>query len=78
MTNEIDKIHIKIGLKIRLERTKRKLSQEKLGELADLSKAYVGSVERGESIPSIETLNKIANALNVELVELIDVSKVDL
>ncbi len=78
MTNEQDKIHIKIGLKIKLERTKRKLSQEKLAELSDLSKTHIGDIERGTSVPSIETLNKIANALNVELVELIDVSKVDL
>lgn len=78
MTSEINKIHIKIGLKIKLERAKRKLSQEKLGELADLSKTHIGDIERGTTIPTIETLNKIAMALNIELVELIDVSKVDL
>lgn len=78
MTNETGKIHIKIGLKIKLERTKRKLSQEKLGELAELSKTHVGDIERGTTVPSIETLNKIAMALKIELVELIDVSKVDL
>ncbi len=78
MMYEPNKIHIKIGLKIKLERTKRKLSQEKLAELADLSKTHVGDIERGTTIPTIETLNKIASALNMELVELIDVSKVDL
>ena len=71
-------IHIKIGLKIKLERTKRKLSQEKLGELAGMRKTHIGDIERGTTVPSIETLNKIALALNIELVELIDVSKVDL
>ncbi|CDE89629.1 TPA: XRE family transcriptional regulator [Candidatus Gastranaerophilales bacterium HUM_20] len=78
MTDETNKIHIKIGLKIKLERAKRKLSQEKLAELADLSKTHVGDIERGTTIPTIETLNRIANALDITLVELVDVSKVDL
>lgn len=69
---------LKIGLKIKLERAKRKLSQEKLAELADLSKTHVGDIERGTTIPTIETLNRIANALDITLVELVDVSKVDL
>lgn len=78
MTDETNKIHIKIGLKIKLERAKRKLSQEKLAELADLSKTHVGDIERGTTIPTVETLNRIANALDITLVELVDVSKVDL
>lgn len=78
MTDETNKIHIKIGLKIKLERAKRKLSQEKLAELADLSKTHVGDIERGTTIPTVETLNRIANALGITLVELVDVSKVDL
>ena len=78
MTDETNKIHIKIGLKIKLERAKRKLTQEKLAELADLSKTHVGDIERGTTIPTIETLNRIANALDITLVELVDVSKVDL
>ena len=56
-------INIKIGLKIRLERTKRKLSQEKLAELSDLSKVSIGAIERAEWSPTIETLAKIASAL---------------
>ncbi|PWL77072.1 transcriptional regulator [Candidatus Gastranaerophilales bacterium] len=78
MSDKVDKLHIKIGLKIKLERAKRKISQEKLAELSSLSKSYVGSVERGECIPTIETLNKIASALDIELVKLVDVSKVEL
>ena len=73
MTDETNKIHIKIGLKIKLERAKRKLSQEKLAELADLSKTHVGDIERGTTIPTVETLNRIANALDITLDELVDV-----
>ena len=38
MTSKNDKISVKIGLKIVLERTKRKLSQEKLAEMSGFSK----------------------------------------
>ena len=78
MSDKIDKIHIKIGLKIKFERMKKNLSQEQLALLADLSKTHIGDIERGESVPSIEVLNKIAVGLDITLPELVDVSKVDL
>ena len=78
MKNNVENINIKIGLKIRLERTKRKLSQEKLAELSDLSKVSIGAIERAEWSPTIETLAKIANAFEISLSELIDVSKVEI
>ncbi len=75
MTNEVEQIRKKIGLKIKLERTKRGLSQEQLAALADLSKTYVNAVENGKSSPSADTLIKIAKAFEIELVELIDINK---
>ena len=78
MTSKNDRISTKIGLKIVLERTKRKLSQEKLAELSDLSKTALGAIERGTSSPSIDTLDRIASALEIELSELVKVKSVDL
>ena len=78
MTSKNDKISTKIGLKIVLERTKRKLSQEKLAEMSDLSKNSLGAIERGTSSPSIDTLDRIASALEIELSELVKVKSVDL
>jgi len=78
MTSKNDKISAKIGLKIVLERTKRKLSQEKLAEMSDLSKNSLGAIERGTSSPSIDTLDRIASALEIELSELVKVKSVDL
>ena len=78
MTSRSDKISAKIGLKIVLERTKRRLSQEKLAELSDLSKTALGAIERGTSSPSIDTLDRIASALEIELSELVKVKSVDL
>lgn len=49
-----------IGKNIRKFRLARKLRQEDLAE-----KNYIGMVERGEKIPSLETFIKIVNALGV-------------
>lgn len=71
-------INEKLGIKIRFLRIKMKLSQEQFAELAGLSKNAIGMIERGQSKSSIETMEKIAIALNIELKELVDVSKIDL
>ena len=54
-----------IGKNIRKYRNQRKLRQDQLAEKTDLSTNYIGMVERGEKIPSLETFLKIANALEV-------------
>ena len=78
MTNKIDRISKKIGLKIKLLRNKISISQEELGFRAGVSKQQIGLIERGESSPTIDTLDQIAHALEITLVDLVDVSKIDL
>lgn len=78
MTNKHSNINSKIGLKIKLLRNKLGYSQEKLAELSNLNKNSIGAIERGESRPTIDTLERVAIALEIELKELVDVSKVDL
>ena len=51
-----------IGKNIRKFRLARKLRQEDLAEKTDLTTNYIGMVERGEKIPSLETFIKIVNA----------------
>lgn len=68
----------KIGLKIKLLRNKIGYSQEELAEKANLSSTALGAIERGASVAGIDTLDRIANALEIELKELVDVSKIDL
>ena len=66
-----------IGKNIRAYRVHKKLRQEDLAELSDLSVTYIGMVERGEKIPALETFIRILNALEVSAdVILADVSKV--
>ena len=60
----------KLGLKIRIERQKQKISQEKLAELANLNRNFVGMIERGETNVTFKNLENIANALNIPIQEL--------
>lgn len=62
---------IKFGQVLRSHREKRGLSQEALAELANLNRGYLGEVERGTSAASMETLQKLANALGERLSDLI-------
>ena len=68
----------RIGLKIKFERQKRDFSQENLALAAGLSRSALWKIETGKASPTIESLEKIARALNMEFSELTDVSKVDL
>lgn len=54
-----------IGKNIRKYRLMKKFRQEDLAEKAGLTTNYIGMVERGEKIPSLETFIKILNALEV-------------
>lgn len=66
----MDKKINNIGMKIRIERTKRRMSQEELAELANLSRPTIGAIERGENSPSVDTVEAIANALGLSLQEM--------
>ena len=61
---------IKLGHKIRIERQKIKMSQEKLAELAELNRNFVGMVERGETNITVKNIESIANAFEINIHEL--------
>ncbi len=71
----MDNIRVLVGERIRTLRKERGWSQEELGEKADLHHTYVGAVERGEKNASIDTLDKIADALGIEMVDLFTLTK---
>ena len=54
-----------IGKHISEFRHLRKLRQEDLAEITGLITNYIGAVERGEKIPSLETFIDILNALSI-------------
>lgn len=78
MVSEHNNIVSKVGLKIKLLRNKLGLSQETLANKSHLSATSLGAIERGTSTPGIDTLERIAIALGIELKELVDISKIDL
>ena len=57
--------HDTIGKNIRKFREIKKLRQEDLAEKTDLTTNYIGMIERGEKIPSLETFINILNSLGV-------------
>ncbi len=60
------------GKNVRLHRKKREISQEKLAELADLHRTYIGAIERGDRNVSLRNVQKIAFALDVPVIVLFD------
>jgi transcriptional regulator with XRE-family HTH domain len=58
------------GTKVRKYRLKKKLSQEKLAELADLHRTYIGQVECGKRNVALKNIAKLAKALNISIKEL--------
>lgn len=66
-------INKSVGLNIKRIRVNAGLSQEKLAALADLHRAYIGQIERGEKNIGLKNLEKIANALDVSVRVLLDV-----
>jgi transcriptional regulator with XRE-family HTH domain len=60
-----------IGRRVKEARLKLGLTQERLAARANLHYSYVGQVERGNKVPSLKTLSKIARALNLKVEDLI-------
>ena len=78
MKNDNNEIGNKISKKIRLERNKRNLSQKDLALIAGIDKNTIWKIETGQVSPTINTLEKITKAFNMDFNLLMDLSKVDL
>ena len=61
-----------VGQRIRSNRIRQGLSQEKLAELAGCHPTYIGQLERGEKNATLESVEKIAKALNISLSNLFE------
>lgn len=66
------KILQQFGKRVREERDKRGLSQERLGELAKVHRTYIGMIERAEKNITLTNMEKIARALGKRVSDLVD------
>ncbi len=57
----------RLARRLRLERASRGLSQEQLADLAGLHRTYVGSVERSERNVSLDNIEQLAKALDLDI-----------
>lgn len=61
-----------LGERLRAYRTQRGWSQEEMAERADLHTTYIGQLERGEKNATIESISKVAAALDISLSKLFE------
>ena len=60
-----------VGEKIKLVRQQKKISQQKLGDMLGVSQAMIAQYENGKRNPKLETIRKIAGALEVPFDEIV-------
>ena len=53
-------------------RRERRLTQEELADLAGLNRNYIGMIERQENAATVDTLEALAKALQIEPVQLLE------
>jgi XRE family transcriptional regulator, regulator of sulfur utilization len=63
----------KFGEELRRLRKERQLSQEALAERAGIAADYLGFIERGENVPTLPIMLKLAHALRLNASELLRV-----
>jgi transcriptional regulator with XRE-family HTH domain len=61
----------RLAIQMRVCRQNLGISQEKLAEMAGLHRTYIGDIERAERNVSIDNIEKIANALQVDVLNLL-------
>ena len=55
----------RFGDALRIMRKERGLSQEALAERAEMAADYLGFIERGENVPTLTIMLRLADALDV-------------
>jgi len=68
-----EELYRRIGLKIREIREEKKISLQELSDKMDIEYNNLIRLEKGRTNPTIGTLYKIANILEVKLIDIVDV-----
>lgn len=67
MKREIAKIRTRIGSRLKVARHAAQMTQEELAGITNRSVEAISNIERGASLPPIDTLILLANALSIDL-----------
>lgn len=59
-----------VALNVRRIRVARSISQERLAYDAGVDRSYLGGVERAEANPTLDVLDRLAQSLNIPLIDL--------
>jgi transcriptional regulator with XRE-family HTH domain len=60
------------GRNVQKYRKAKQISQEKLAEISGVHRTYIGMIERAEKNITLRNIEKIANALNVKIKDLLE------
>lgn len=66
----VDDIRVRFGRRLREVRTEQEISQEKLAAAAGLARNFISMVETGKRNVTIATVQKLANALECRMADL--------
>lgn len=69
-------VEYSLSERLKYLRETRNLTQKALGELAGVSQATIAHIEKDTKDPSVETLNKIASALDIHIATLFSTNDV--
>lgn len=68
----MENIKITFGLKIKELRKQKSYSQDQLAKLASIDKSYISLIENGKSNVSLQVMNKLAKAFEIEVHKLFE------
>ncbi len=66
----------RLAAQLKIHRKSSGISQEGLADLAGLHRTYVGGIERSERNVSIDNIEKLAVALNTDIVALLKITEI--
>lgn len=75
MPDRAARLQRQFGQALRAERKSRNLTQQDIALEADLSLTYVGEIERGQRMVSLDTLLRIAAALKMSAADFLGKAK---
>jgi transcriptional regulator with XRE-family HTH domain len=67
-----------LSFNMKLHRKKLGLSQARLAEIINVSDNYIALIEIGRRFPSLTTLEQLASAMNIDILELFSIKTIEL